>query len=242
MDSIEYEVMASQQINHWWYRGRRAIVKSSIEKFSTEGLDSILEVGCGTGGNLSMLATFGEVYAVEMDDFARQHAADISGVDVKSGWLPENLPFQNKQFDLICLFDVLEHIRDDLSALISLKERLNKNGKVMITVPAYKWMFGKHDINMHHYRRYNSGDIKNLLEKAGIEVDYFTHFNSLLYPIAAITRIFDSVTNRAGPIGGSLRSKFLNDKLYDVFQFEQKLLDYMEFPIGLSIMVVGRVK
>jgi SAM-dependent methyltransferase len=242
MDSLEYEIMANQQINHWWYRGRREIVKTSIEKFLPNNLATILEVGCGTGGNLSMLEDFGKVYAVEMDEFARQHAIDISGIDVKPGWLPDNMPFQNKQFDLICLFDVLEHIKDDYRALISLKQRLTTNGKIIITVPACKWMFGKHDINMHHFRRYDSSEIKNILEKVGIEVDYCTHFNSLLYPIAAFTRILDSLTKRGAPIGTGLQSGFWNEKLFDIFQFEKIMLNHIQFPIGLSIMVIGRVK
>lgn len=243
MDSIEYKTMAKYQDEHWWYRGRRQIIKSHIEKLTLPEQVKVLEIGCGTGGNLVILNNVGELFAVEMDEFARRHAHQLSRqTTIESGWLPDNLPFENTRFNLICLFDVLEHIENDLAALDAIKKRLAAQGRIIITVPAGKWMFGKHDKSMHHFRRYNSKQLACLFSKAGIELECITYFNSLLYPFAVLSRLFDSISGSEKSLGSALPQKHVNEILYRIFAFERLLLDHIHLPIGLSLLCIGRIK
>ena len=104
-----YHDMAKQQETHWWFKARREILHTILKKYIPTKRADILEIGCGTGGNLLMLKKFGRVSAMEMDKFASDYASKTTGIAVKKGWLPDNIPFQ-KKFDVICMFDVLEHI------------------------------------------------------------------------------------------------------------------------------------
>ena len=119
-----FEQMLETQDRHWWFRGKRRILGKIIEKMVFSGSPcDILEVGCGTGSNLPMLVRFGNVTALELDDYAREHIPPIQGVSIAKGWLPDGLEaVRGKQFDLICLFDVLEHIERDGEALAAFGE------------------------------------------------------------------------------------------------------------------------
>src|SRR5665811_2607027 len=107
--------MAHTEEHHWWFVGRRAILASLISNMGLPNEAQILELGSGTGGNLSMLSDFGRVSALEMDPTARSIATEKTGgcFDIRAGFCPADIPFPTATFDLVCLFDVLEHIEED---------------------------------------------------------------------------------------------------------------------------------
>ena len=170
MNPAAYIEMAETESRHWWFLGRRAILSRVIANLALPQNSKILEVGCGTGGNLKMLAKFGEVSALEMDATAREIAAKKTNnlYDIRAGFCPDDIPFNDQQFDLICMFDVLEHIEKDDETLTSLKKLLNKNGRILITVPAYQWLYGPHDEFLHHKRRYSAGELREKFSIAGL--------------------------------------------------------------------------
>lgn len=238
MDHSAYRDMAATEKAHWWFVARRKIISDVLERLGLPEGAKILEVGAGTGGNLSLLKSFGKVSAVEMDDFAREYATHSTGVPVKYGFLPDNLPAEAVGFDLICMFDVLEHVEFDKESLKVLSDRLSPGGKILITVPAYPFMWTDHDVVLHHFRRYTRNSLSAAIRGAGLVVDRVTYFNMVLFPLAAVVRIFNSIGGGKGSPGSKLPSKFVNAALSHIFKSEAPVLRHLDLPFGLSIMAV----
>lgn len=240
MDTHAYEEMAKTQDHHWWFKARREILNQEISKLNLPANAQILEIGCGPGGNIKMLQQHGIVSAVEMDKFAREFATSKTNVAVREGWLPDNLPFITETFDLVCMFDVLEHVFEDVDALAAIETLLKPGGVLLITVPAYQWLFGKHDKMLHHHRRYTLAGITKTLLKKGYKPFRQTYFNSLLFPLVIITRIFDFLSRSTESLGSAMPGEFTNKVLYQLFRFERILLKNGKLPFGTSILVIAR--
>jgi SAM-dependent methyltransferase len=240
MDDSLYEEMAGLQSAHWWYRARRRILASEIARMGLLSNANILEAGCGPGGNLAMLAKFGTVAAIEPYQPARQVAADLNIADVQLAGLPGPLPFERK-FDLIAAFDVIEHIREDLAALKSLRSAMAPKGWLLLTVPAYQWLWSQHDVRNHHQRRYTRTNFCRLVEAAGFEVKRSSYFNSHLFPVIAGVRLAQKAFGSNGASNETMPSQAINKILESIFAFERWPLSLMNYPFGVSIMLSARV-
>ncbi len=166
-----------------------------------------------------MLASFGQVSALEMDSSARLIANKRSAgrFDIRPGRCPSSIPFAGEKFDLICLFDVLEHIEEDLDTLIAVKKLLAERGRILITVPAYRWLWSAHDEFLHHKRRYNTSEIKAKTKEAGLRALKISYFNSLLFPLVALVRIKDRIFGGDSPSGMSIPVRGINNALRFAF-------------------------
>ena len=233
-----YANMAIEQERHWWFRARSEILSQLIEQIGLGTGARILEIGCGTGANLKMLAKFGEVSAIENDEYARELATETTGIQVIEGELPGGLENLKDKFDLICLFDVLEHVERDAEALSRVKQLLSADGCIIITVPAYQWLFGRHDLEHHHYRRYIKRDIGALSSKAGLEVSKTGYFNTLLFPLVVLVRITDKGRSGGRSTGSAIPANVINELFYQIFRLEKIILQYITFPFGASIYSV----
>jgi len=234
-----YREMAENQREHWWFRARREILERVIARLALPERAEVLEIGAGTGANLAMLKRYGHVSAVEMDAFARQHASAVSGVQVAYGRLPDTLPLKARSFDLICLFDVLEHIEDDCAALTQVRRLLKPGGRAVVTVPAYQWMYGAHDRAHHHVRRYTAQQVYLKARGAGLAVTKKGYFNTLLFPIIALRRIHQKIAfTLQDTTGVSLPNRFVNSILYNIFSVEKYILPAVLFPYGTSVLAI----
>lgn len=239
-----YEEMARLQNRHWWFLARRQIMRSMLTALQLPAGADILEVGSGTGSNLALLSEFGRVVGLEMSGeaiaYARAQGLEVPGkVQLHLGRCPEDLAGFRQPFDLICLFDVLEHIADDRSALAALAKLLKPGGSLVISVPAYEWLWGPHDESLHHKRRYRRGELVRLCGETGLEVVRSTYFNSLLLPFAVAARVWDKWRGARQASGSELPPASVNAGLQAVFAFERHLLKRMSFPFGLSILAVA---
>jgi len=242
MEHEAYLAMAATEDRHWWFRGRRAILDSVISNLGLPADAQILELGSGTGGNFSLLARFGTVTAIELDETARHLSAAKSGAvtDIRAGSLPTDLPLGRQKFDLVCLFDVLEHVDDDAATLAVVHERLAPGGWAVITVPAFAKLYGPHDVALHHKRRYGRAELAAKCGQAGLECAKLSYTNMALFPVALLARLADRLLRRQKSGGNALPPRILNEMFAAIFSAERHVLNHINLPIGLSLLAVLR--
>lgn len=243
MTPESYQEMSLIEKTHWWFVARREIL-SEMVKNNSQSNRKILEIGAGTGGNIDMLLTHGQVSVIEPNEFARQKIYEKFGDKVRiiNGALPKPLNLDGQKFDLICLFDVLEHVNSDLESLCEMKKHLNVGGKIILTVPAMQFLWSKHDEDLHHYRRYNLSKLTKLVNDSDLKIGRMGYFNFLLFAPALLVRLLGKIFPKILLKNLSSRkegSSILNKLLKNIFASENILLNKnIRFPFGLSIFAV----
>jgi SAM-dependent methyltransferase len=187
----DYELQTHQaEDRHWWYRGRRTVLDGVIADLGLGPGARILDAGCGSGRNMVELARFGSVTGVELSETSVEIARSRDAGEVVAGSVLE-MPFAESTFDLAVSLDVIEHLEDDLGALRELRRTVAPGGALLVTVPAYQWLWSGHDEINHHHRRYTRRALQRVGERAGWKQARTTYFNSLLLPIAIVLRILE---------------------------------------------------
>lgn len=238
MERIVYDRMAELDERHWWYRARREILARLVETRIDLPPDArILEIGCGTGHNLDMLARFGTVDAVEMDDAARAVATARLGREAQLATLPELRGVERGAYDLVALLDVLEHVEEDRASLIEIAGTLKPRGRILLTVPAHPWMWSAHDVVNHHKRRYTKKSLRAVVAQAGLKAELLTYFNSLLFPLAAAARLAGRVTGKEDS-DDRLPPAPLNKAFEFLFGLERYAIGKVPFPPGVSLVAL----
>jgi SAM-dependent methyltransferase len=242
MDRIVYDRMAAHDSTHWWYRARRDILADFLVREGELPAGArILEIGCGTGHNLPMLAKFGSVEAIEIDPAAREIASQRLGQPVGSAPLPALTGVERGAYDLIAVLDVVEHIDDDVAALKAMAECLKPGGKILITVPAHQWMWSAHDTVNHHHRRYSKATLAKAIAAAGLKSRKLGYFNSLLFPLAAASRIAGRLRGKDDS-DDSPPPKLVNSVFETIFRFERHLVGRVPLTPGVSIVTLASPK
>jgi SAM-dependent methyltransferase len=239
MERIVYDRMAELDSRHWWYVARRDILAELIRrKVPLPAEPRILEIGCGTGHNLPMLARFGRVDAVEIDPIARAIASSRLGHAVHDAPLPHLAGVPQRAYDLVALLDVLEHVEADREALVSIAARLRPGGRILLTVPAHPWMWSSHDDANHHKRRYTRKTLRAVIAEAGLKLDELTYFNSVLFPVAAMARVASRLARKEGS-GDAMPPKAVNTLFEALFGLERHAIGRLPFPPGVSLAAIA---
>ena len=241
MEQQVYSQMAAIQDDHWWFVARRRIVAAVLRRYVRLPAGArLLEAGCGMGGNLAMLAGFGDVVAFEPDAEARRIVGRESGIQILDGRLPDNVPFDAEVFDLVAALDVLEHVEDDLASLVTLQDKLRPGGWLLITVPAFSFLWSVHDRMHHHKRRYRKAELVRLASAAGLVPVKATYFNTLLFPVIALVRLVKGMLRIEKADGEAMPAHLINRLLTAVFASERHLLGRVWLPAGVSILMIAR--
>jgi SAM-dependent methyltransferase len=245
MDPSMYREFAElHEARHWWFVGRRRILASFLRDHLGGRRDlRILDVGCGTGGMLPLLARHGNVTGIDPApaaiSYARQRydgTAELLQVD-----FPRQLP-PGGGFDLVTLFDVLEHLDDDAAALAAVSALLRPGGMTLVTVPALRSLWSPHDVINQHRRRYSRGELKERLEESGFRLQRLTYYNSLLFPAVYGARLLRRRLAKKGDRRSDFRiaSDWLNNRLAALFGAERHLLKHCNLPLGVSLLALAR--
>jgi SAM-dependent methyltransferase len=208
----------------------------------TEAPD-ILEIGCGVGPNLKMLSRYGHVKGLEYSEPALEIVRrTLPDIPTRKGWLPDNIDVWEQCFDLICAFDVLEHVEDDEGSLSAIRKILKKEGYLFLALPAYQWLFGPYDALGGHYRRYNRKDIVDKLQRCGYVVTYLTYINTFLFPCVLIGRLVEKIQSKQIVTQKALEvpNNFINNILYGIFALESFYIPTFSSPFGSSLLTVAR--
>ncbi len=240
----EYRVMFEIEDQYWWYRGVRALLKTWLDRYAPRAA-KILDGGCGTGANLQLLQQYGAAFGVDLSEqaigFSRARGIPPDRLFVAS---LNELPFPNQFFDLAISFEVICNIPDDAATFCEIARVLKPGGRLIITLPAYQWLWGMHDVAVGHQRRYSTRDLREKITRAGMEIERLTHANALFLPMIAAERM----TFRAARNGRAVRSDLtplphpINAALSALFTTEMRAVSKFDVPCGVSLIAMARKK
>jgi SAM-dependent methyltransferase len=243
MQQHTYAIMDEVEGSHWWFVGRRAILDSFlrqiVEKIRTpRSVLRILDVGCGTGANLEMLSAYGQAEGVDVSDDALAFC-EKKGLKAQKG-LAESLPFADEAFDLTTALDVVEHLDDDIAGLKEMYRVTKKGGYSLIFVPAFMWLWGVQDDISNHRIRYTRSQIVERLRTAGYEIERATYANWTFFAPIFGGRMLMKATGIKPESENNITVSALNGVFGKLFGSERFWLRHLDFPFGVSIVVVAR--
>jgi ubiquinone/menaquinone biosynthesis C-methylase UbiE len=240
----EYEDMYRLEGSYWWFIARRALAEELLIA-EIDGRNSdpvrILDVGCGTGANAIAFERLASTVGVDSSMDAL-HFCRTRGLKSLAQTPLEDLPFNCSSFDIVTALDVLEHTDDDLRCLREIHRVMTRQGLLLITVPAYGFLWSEHDEALKHRRRYTAHELRNKLTVTGYEVVRTSYFISTLFLPILILRIWQGLRKNSTYPRTSIQvlPHWLNSLLVGLLGLERKVFHAINIPFGVSIVALAR--
>ena len=253
MEAGAYRQFAEQEETHWWFKGRRSIFAHVIQNLfssSTQqgpGERRVLDLGCGMGGMFGILEEVGSVYGLDTSSEALAFCAERGYRRVFKGH-GSHLPLPDASLDLLTAFDTIEHIPEEMETLRECRRVLKPGGWMVISVPAYQWLFTHQDKMVHHQRRYTAGQMRRKLESAGFRVEKTSYINFFLFPLILPIVLAMKAKQWIFPpddetffTNASIKvPAWVNRILFAIFAAERHVLSRVSVPAGHSLLVLAR--
>jgi SAM-dependent methyltransferase len=244
MNPQEYDRMRQLEDWYWWFVARREAALRFTEDFRPrrEPL-RILDAGCGTGALLDRLEGQPgvEVFGLDFSGQALAYTRQRGHVHLVQGDLTR-LPFPDGTFDVITALDVVEHIREDQRALQEVHRVLRPGGVLLISVPAFRCLWGPHDMALQHVRRYTARQLRTLMRRAGFRVSKLTYLLWLLFPAFVLQRLLARLRRRDDRAQAQLVpvGKTVNRLLIWLQGAELALARHLNLPFGATVFCVAQ--
>ena len=241
MEEIEYRRLKDAEDDLWWFRARRRIIESLVNRLALAPDATVVDIGCGTGGNLEMLSRIHDAVGIEPSALAAELGREREGVRIVTA-RAEDTTLAAGAYDLVTMLDVLEHIDDEQVVLAEVRRILKPGGHLLLMVPAFMFLWCGHDVALHHRRRYRRPELHRILVDAGFDVPLLSYCNATLFPAVAAVRLLRRLIGGGEPIADGLRPLpwWTNDLLERVMASERHLLGRLNLPFGVSIVGLAR--
>lgn len=231
MNSETYKFIETYEEIHWWFRGRRDIIKMFLTQ-QRDYFDMVLDIGCGTGNFLKNIKELSNKrYGIDEHNYRNADSIVLQGDALA-------IPFDDNSMDLVTMLDVLEHIAKSDKAIDEMWRVIKKDGIGVITVPAMQFLYSPHDANYHHIKRYGKKDLCAQLTRNRFQVLRCSYFNTWLFPVEVMVRLIEKIFKKELPLSSTSQGKIINKILYKIFNSETKILEKHNLPYGLSLIAV----
>lgn len=222
---------------HWWWRSRTELVVETLRRLQPQGgWKQILDIGCGDGLFFDRLAEFGEIEgvepAVELVSPTNPHRSLIYTCPFDENFQPR------KQYSLILMLDVLEHLENPVAALGHMLSLLRPDGVILLTVPAFMALWTNHDVLNHHMTRYTKRRFQELAREAGFQILEERYLYHWTFPVKLGVRTVEHILHLK-PTPAKIPANWANEALFWISRMEQKTLSAWHMPFGSSLMIVG---
>jgi ubiquinone/menaquinone biosynthesis C-methylase UbiE len=241
MQLNEYQLMYQVEDQHWWFKAKRLFIKVYLNYLPPNQKQKILDIGCGTGRNLKMLASYGQSQGIDYSTQAVKYCHLRGLTKTKKAGFPK-LPFNGNSFSLITLFDVLYHqgIKDDLQALKEAYRILKPKGLLLITDCAHQFLYGPHDKAMHARQRYSKKELEQKLRISGFKIKKASYIYLTTFPFFLTSRLLAKFLTRSTGSDVSKPHGLINKILISLLTIESNLLKVVNLPFGSSIIILAQ--
>lgn len=243
----QFRLLREVEDHHFWFVARREVVLKVLRRFVPHTAElNVLEIGCGTGNVLrcSQQSTRWHLTGMDIHAAALETCREDLNIPLVAASALD-LPFR-QCWDVIGLFDVLEHIDDDQAVLDGCRATLHPGGRLALTVPAFPFLWSSFDVTACHRRRYRRKTLVAKLGRAGFEIERATYFMCSLLPLVYVfrklrDRFRRSSAARSDELPIEVRTPgVVNAPLLGLLRFEGQILQHVDLPFGVSLLVVAR--